>query len=116
MRTPASGGGRCQLAGRAGNDDTRDTSPSVAQCVARLPVPSLAAAPSLLCPVVGAVTEDLPRQRKPQCLVCAVRWGLREFAVIPEITRRRYPPDGDIERWVREGPQGQVNYPGQDAL
>lgn len=25
MRTPALGGGRCQLAGRAGNDDTRDT-------------------------------------------------------------------------------------------
>ena len=41
MRTPASGGGRSQLAGRAGNDDTRDTSSSVAQCVTRLPVSSL---------------------------------------------------------------------------
>lgn len=44
MRTPASGGGRCQLAGRAGNDDTRDTSSEVAQCVARLPGLSLGAA------------------------------------------------------------------------
>lgn len=29
-----------------------------------------------------------------------------------EIMRRRYPPDGDMERWVREGPPGHVNYTG----
>lgn len=29
-----------------------------------------------------------------------------------EIQRRRYPPDGDVERWVREGPQGHVEYGG----
>lgn len=24
----------------------------------------------------------------------------------------RYPPDGDVDRWVREGPEGHVNYNG----
>ncbi|MDN5916629.1 MAG: hypothetical protein L0I76_16255 [Pseudonocardia sp.] len=30
-----------------------------------------------------------------------------------ELMRLRYPPDGDVERWVREGPAGHVNYPGR---
>lgn len=29
-----------------------------------------------------------------------------------EMMRRRYPPDGDVERWVREGPPGHVNHVG----
>lgn len=28
------------------------------------------------------------------------------------LLRRRYPPDGDVERWVREGPPGHVNHGG----
>jgi hypothetical protein len=29
-----------------------------------------------------------------------------------ELLRRRYPAGGDVERWVREGPPGHVNYLG----
>jgi hypothetical protein len=29
-----------------------------------------------------------------------------------ELQRRRFPPDGDVERWVREGPPGHVDYLG----
>lgn len=29
-----------------------------------------------------------------------------------ELQKLRYPPDGDVERWVREGPPGHVNYEG----
>jgi hypothetical protein len=51
VRTPAPvGGGRSELAGRAGDDDTRtrNNSPSVAQRVTALPVRSLTAALDLL--------------------------------------------------------------------
>lgn len=30
-----------------------------------------------------------------------------------ELLRHRYPPDGDVDRWVREGPPGHINYPGK---
>jgi hypothetical protein len=45
MRTPAGQGGRTELAGRAGDDDTRtrNNSPSVAQRATTSPVPSLTA-------------------------------------------------------------------------
>lgn len=31
---------------------------------------------------------------------------------IDGILRNRFPSDGDVERWVREGPPGHVNYEG----
>jgi hypothetical protein len=29
-----------------------------------------------------------------------------------ELQCRRYPPDGDVTRWVQHGPLGHVNYGG----
>lgn len=29
-----------------------------------------------------------------------------------ELARYRYPPDGDVDRWVRDGPPGHINHPG----
>ena len=32
--------------------------------------------------------------------------------IVSELQRLRFPPDGDVERWVREGPPGHANYEG----
>lgn len=31
---------------------------------------------------------------------------------VSELQRLRYPPDGDVQRWVDEGPLGHVNHEG----
>ena len=36
----------------------------------------------------------------------------REYAPGSELMRRRYPPDGDIQRWIRDGPYP----PGRDPF
>jgi hypothetical protein len=32
-----------------------------------------------------------------------------------ELRLHRYPPDGDVAEWVRNGPPGHVNYPGREV-
>jgi len=33
-----------------------------------------------------------------------------------ELQRRRFPPAGDVERWVRDGPPGHVEFAGRAAV
>ena len=40
----------------------------------------------------------------------------RRLGAVSEAERRRYPPDGDRDRWVDAGPPGHINFPGRHAV